>query len=45
MPLRVIDGRLSCVTDHAGMWSVPLETGSGVAWNVVPNASDTNVLE
>jgi hypothetical protein len=44
-PCARMDGQLSRVIDHAGMWSVPLEIGSGVAWNVLPAASDTLVLE
>lgn len=43
VPLRVRGGRLRC--HGTGVWSVPLEIGSGVAWIVVPKASETNVLE
>ena len=31
VPLRVIDRRLDGVAGHAGIWSVPLEIGSGEA--------------
>lgn len=43
VPLLALNERLRCHETEVS--SVPLEIGFGVAWSVVPPASETNVLE
>jgi hypothetical protein len=43
VPLRMLDERLW--PGQTGTWIGPVEIGSGVAWNVLPVASDTLVPE